>query len=313
MTPRANNSNKNNNTKNTERKMMDLINEIRHPMVSSKKVAQTLHSVCRVLQARLVGEEPKLGSHEYQKYMDESACLPLTMDAILNYVMQRRHYDIIVYEWSLSALTLFSSLGSSSNQATFLVAMGAIQRTLQVLDYFPSAERLHCVGMVALSHMVANATSPSLQQAMIYGSNSSRTTTGLFLFEKLVRTMEAFPHSAPICEHACSTFGAAYVQNGHQLISRSSSRRSSIMRGEGGCAPTTTHEQQDQQVMALLFRALECVYHGLTLHSYDDAAGSDDKEATRVLRSFLRLFAGPDLTHKILHQVECQLCHGGAA
>jgi hypothetical protein len=294
MTQRANNNNK----KKKGMKIMDLINEIRHPTVSSKKVEQTLCYFCQVFQARLAGGEPKLGSN------DDSACLPLTMDAILNYVMQRRHYDIIVYEWSLSALSLFSSFGSS-NQATFLVSMGAIQRTLQVLEYFPSAERLNCAGMAALSHMVANATSSSLRQAIIYGNaNHSPRTTPLFLFENLVRTMQTFPNSAPICEHACATFGAAYVQNGHQLSSRG------MLQGEGCCVSIA-----DQEVI-LLFRALECVYHGLTMHSDDYAAagaGGDDKEGTRVLRSFLRLFAGPDLTHKILHQVECQLCHGGVA
>jgi hypothetical protein len=300
-------------------------------VVSSKKVEHFLSNFCKALQLMVPGsnccahgrlapdvdDDGQSKDGRYQEYNNHTTAwmsgltLQLTMDAILNHVMQRRHYDIIVYEWSLSALTLFSSLGSS-NQATFLVSTGAIQRTLQFLGYFPPAERLHCVGMVALSHMVANATSPSLQEAMSHGGNTENgyslraTAPSLFLFESLVRTMEKFPNSAPICEHACSTFGAAYVQNGHELRRRCAGTADSATSG------TAAGQTEDD---ILLFRAFECVYHGLILHSdhvYSNNA-EEDQETSRVLTSFLRLFAVPDLAHLILHQVECQLCHGGAA
>jgi hypothetical protein len=306
-------------------KIMDLINEIRHPMVSSQKVEHALYNFCQVLQQQLmpppcdyhlvVGEPPAHdGRYEESNndfWMNDNLALQeQAIDVILN-VMQRRHYDAIVYEWSLSAVTLFS-LGSSY-RANVLVARGGIQRTLEAMEYFPLAERLHCVGMVALSHMVANATSPSLQQAIIYGNDSPRTRTSssssssssrditappLFLFENLVHAMEQFPNSTHICKYASATFGAAYVQNGCQLRRRATSTDTAGLQ-----------TQQDRLDVIILLRALECVYHGLLMHSN----GDEVDEATRVLRSFLRLFAGPDLAHKILHQVECQLCHGGAA
>jgi hypothetical protein len=315
MALRSYNSNGN---KITGIKIVDLINGIRDPLVSSKKVEHALSNFCQVLQlmpcgAHLVGEPQ---NSRFQEYNDLMSIITLqgTMEVILN-AMQRRHYDSMVYEWSLSALALFSQ--GSSYRATFLVSIGGIQQALEVVEYFPFSERLQCAGLLSLSHILANATSSSLQQAIVQGNDGNdhdaptTRTSGiavtvmhapLFLFGNLVQAMERFPNSTHICKYACAAFGAAYVQNGCQL------RRRSISAAD---AATTTNDaaagQTQEQEDVLLFRAIQCVYHGMTMHSYDD------KEATSVLRTFLRLFAGLDLANKILLQVECDLCHGGAA